>query len=239
MEPKGAPRPAPPHRADDDNGMTLAPPAVPRESLVPVVVTVLAAMALPLLLPEKLSLGPKGLVSVLAGVLLVATALSDPDRTSRRSAVGRLIAIVLLVVLTLEASWSTVRLLIDLVQGGPETNNATALLVTGALVWTGNNIVFALMYWELDSGGAAARARHAHRYPDLAFPGHANPTLVPPGWRPVYVDYLYLGLTNALAFSPTDVMPLAHWAKLAMALQSLISVVILSLIIARAVNILT
>jgi hypothetical protein len=66
-----------------------------------------------------------------------------------------------------------------------------------------------------------------------------NPEIRPPGWRPVFFDYVYLGLTNGLAFSPTDVMPGARWAKGAMALQSLVSVVILSLVIARAVNILT
>jgi uncharacterized membrane protein len=64
-----------------------------------------------------------------------------------------------------------------------------------------------------------------------------KPDLAPPGWRPLYADYLYLGYTNAVAFSPTDVMPLAHWAKAAMLIQSMISILILSLVIARAVNI--
>ena len=65
-----------------------------------------------------------------------------------------------------------------------------------------------------------------------------NPQLAPPEWRPIFADYLYLGFTNALAFSPTDVMPLARWAKLMMALQSIASLVILSLVIANAVNLL-
>ena len=68
---------------------------------------------------------------------------------------------------------------------------------------------------------------------------HINPDLAPPGWRPRFVDYLYLGFTNATAFSPTDTMPLAAWVKLAMMLQSLISLVILGLVIARAVNVFT
>jgi hypothetical protein len=66
-----------------------------------------------------------------------------------------------------------------------------------------------------------------------------NPALAPPGWRPRFVDYLYLGFTNALAFSPTDAMPLVPWAKVAMALQSVISLAILALVVARAVNIFT
>jgi len=209
------------------------------EHRLPVTVTVLAAMALPFLLPERLSLGPAWLVPALIGVLLVAITLADPGRITRRSRTLRLLEVGVVVLLILGASWSTTRLVLDLVQGGSETNNATVLLTTGALVWIGNNLAFALLYWELDSGGPAERAHHVARYPDLAFPGHMNPDVVAPDWRPVFVDYLYLGLTNALAFSPTDVMPLAHWAKLTMAIQSLISVMLLSLIIARAVNIFT
>ncbi|MGW3829591.1 hypothetical protein ACWEAF_47665 [Streptomyces sp. NPDC005071] len=75
--------------------------------------------------------------------------------------------------------------------------------------------------------------------PALAFPQHLSPELNAPHWRPRYIDYLYLGFTNATAFSPTDVMPLVPWAKIAMALQSVVSLVILGLVVARAVNVLT
>jgi hypothetical protein len=102
-----------------------------------------------------------------------------------------------------------------------------------------NNIAFALLYWELDGGGAATRARHPPTHADLAFPQQLNPRIAPPDWRPRFIDYLYLGFTNATAFSPTDVMPLAPWAKIAMAIQSLVSLGILGLVIARAVNVFT
>jgi uncharacterized membrane protein len=95
------------------------------------------------------------------------------------------------------------------------------------------------LYWELDNGGAAKRARRVPRYPDLAFPQQLNPGIAPPEWRPEFVDYLYLGFTNATAFSPTDVMPMVPWAKVAMAVQSVISLVIIGLVIARAVNVFT
>ena len=75
-------------------------------------------------------------------------------------------------------------------------------------------------------------------FPNLAFPEQLNPNVAPPGWRPEFFDYLYLGFTNATAFSPTDVMPLARWAKAAMTVQATGSLVILGLVIARAVNIL-
>jgi hypothetical protein len=72
---------------------------------------------------------------------------------------------------------------------------------------------------------------------DFAFPQHASPRVARSDWRPHFVDYLYLGFTNATAFSPTDVMPLAPWAKITMAIQSFISIAILGLVIARAVNV--
>ena len=75
-------------------------------------------------------------------------------------------------------------------------------------------------------------------FPDLAFPEQLNPQVAPPGWRPQFFDYLYLGFTDATAFSPTDVMPLARWAKFAMTVQAVGSIIILGLVIARAVNIL-
>jgi uncharacterized membrane protein len=202
-------------------------------------VTLLVAMTLPFLSPEKLSLGPKWLLVILLGIFLVAKLVAGPDLVKRRATVLRAMAIGVIVVLVVKDSWSTGTLLVDLIKGGPETNNPTGLLLTGGAVWVANNIVFAMLYWELDSGGPIERARRTVRYPDLAFPGQLTPDIVPPGWKPVFIDYLYLGFTNALAFSPTDVMPLAHWAKLTMALQSFISVAILSLVVARAVNILT
>ena len=86
-------------------------------------------------------------------------------------------------------------------------------------------------------GGPGERAHVERQYPDLAFPQDMNPNISPPGWHPSFIDYLYLGLTNNLAFSPTDVMPLKHWAKMAMGLQSVASLLVIGLVIARAVNI--
>jgi hypothetical protein len=89
----------------------------------------------------------------------------------------------------------------------------------------------------MDSGGPLARYLGERPYPDFAFTQQLSPELAPPGWRPTYVDYLILGLTTSTAFSPTDVMPLTWWAKLTMALQSLISLAVVGLVIARAVNV--
>jgi uncharacterized membrane protein len=97
---------------------------------------------------------------------------------------------------------------------------------------------FAFLYWVLDGGGPESRFLAPREFPELAFPAQLNPGVARPGWRPEFFDYLYLGFTDATAFSPTDVMPLARWAKLAMTVQAVGSLMILGLVIARAVNIL-
>jgi hypothetical protein len=117
------------------------------------------------------------------------------------------------------------------------TDSASPLLVSGVLIWLGNCLVFSLLYWHFDSGGPLARYRGDRTYHDFAFTQHMSPELAPPGWRPLYIDYLILGLTTSTAFSPTDVMPIAPWAKLTMALQSIISLAVVGLVIARAVNV--
>jgi hypothetical protein len=143
----------------------------------------------------------------------------------------------LVLILVAEAVFVTVRLVTDLVEGGPETNSASELLGVGSGVWLYTILAFTFLYWLLDGGGPEARIWHPPEFPHLAFPEQLNPVVAPPGWRPEFGDYLYLGLTNATAFSPTDVMPLARWGKLAMAIQAIGSLAVLGLVIARAVNI--
>jgi hypothetical protein len=132
---------------------------------------------------------------------------------------------------------STGVLISQLIRGGTVTNSASSLLTSGALIWLGNCLVFGLLYWLLDSGGPYARYVREREFPDFAFTQQQSPELAPPGWLPHYADYLILGLTTSTAFSPTDVLPLARWAKLTMGLQSLISLAVIGLVIARAVNV--
>jgi len=201
-------------------------------------ITLVVAMALPFLLPAKFSLGPRWIIPVVEALLLVALVVADPGRIDRRSAFIRALSIGLVVILVAGAAGVTIRLVVDLVRGGPETNSPSQLLRVGSLTWVYVLITFSFLYWELDGNGPEARARAIPKYPDLAFPEHLNPQIARPGWRPEFFDYLYLALTNAVAFSPTDVMPLARWAKLAMAFEAVASLIILGLVIARAVNIL-
>jgi hypothetical protein len=195
---------------------------------------VVAAILLTVLMPDDVQLGPNWLLPLVEGVLVVALVASDPgtiDRPLRALSIG------LVSVLVLDALWATVLLTTHLINGGEETRSADALLTAGSTVWASNIIAFALLYWELDGGGSATRARHPPDHPDLAFPQQLNPDVASAEWRPRFFDYLYLGFTNATAFSPTDAMPLVLWAKAAMALQALISLVILGLVVARAVNV--
>ena len=209
------------------------------EARWPMAGAVLAAMALTILLPDDLRPGPRWLIPLMEGLLLVAVVAGDPGRINRRSRELRALSIVLVSVLVLSSIWATVLLIDDLINGGAETNSASDLLQAGSTVWVSNNIAFALLYWELDGGGAATRAHNRAGHADFAFPQQLNPRIARPSWRPRFIDYLYLGFTNATAFSPTDVMPLVPWAKIAMTVQSLISLAILGLVVARAVNIFT
>ncbi|MFD5412853.1 hypothetical protein ACFV4Q_32975 [Streptomyces nojiriensis] len=199
---------------------------------------VIASAVLTLLLPDDLRLGPRWALPLAEGLLLVALISGDPGRISRRSTVLRSVAIALVVVLVGSAIWSTVQLIDDLIHGGHETSSANALLLAGGSVWSSTVLAFSLLYFELDSGGPAARAHHMPPTPALAFPQQLSPELNASHWRPHYIDYLYLGFTNSTALSPTDVMPLAPWAKSVMALQSVLSLMILGLVVARAVNVL-
>jgi hypothetical protein len=219
------------HEASGDD------PTILGEARWPMAGAVLAAAVLTILLPDDMRFGPSWLLPTVEGVLLIAVIAADPGRITRRSRELRVLSIVLVAVLVFSTLWATAELIDILIHGGSITNSASELLEAGAVVWLSNCIAFALLYWELDGGGAAARAYGLPRYPDLAFPQQSNPRLAAPGWRPRFVDYLYLGFTNATALSPTDVMPLVPWAKIAMTVQSVISLAILALVVARAVNV--
>ena len=204
----------------------------------PMAVAVVVSIVLTALLPSSIRPESQWALSIV-GLVLILMVVADPGRIDRTTRLVRLLSRLLLLLLALSATVSTLLLIHELVVGEDLTNSASRLLLVGTAVWVTNNIVFGLLFSEIDGGGSAARARHAPEHPDIAFPQHMNPELAPSDWRPKFVDYLYLGFTNALAFSPTDAMPLAPWAKTMMWLQSLVSLAILSLVIARAVNILS
>jgi hypothetical protein len=203
-----------------------------------VAVCTAVAIALQVAVPDRLAvLRPAWIMPALQGVLFIAIAVANPGRINRKSAVLRTLGLVLAALISFANAWSVVSLTVGLVRG-TEGENAGPLLITGGAIWLTNVIVFGLWYWEFDRGGPAARALGIRQYPDFQFVQMVSPDMAPPDWEPAFADYLYLAFTNASAFSPTDVMPLSRWAKLAMTLQSVISIVTVALIVARAVNIL-
>jgi hypothetical protein len=209
------------------------------ESRWPPALALLAFMglniAVRLWLPHDGPIRVPWLVPSLEATLLILLVFSDPANLSRYHRVLRPLSLVFVTLLVLAALWATVLLVHDIIDKTGVTDSATRLLASGALTWLGNNLAFSILYWLMDGGGPIARTRL--RTPvDFAFTQQMSPELAPPNWRPVFLDYLHLGFTNATAFSPTDVMPLTHRAKYTMLVQSTVALALFGLIVARAVN---
>jgi uncharacterized membrane protein len=204
----------------------------------PAALAIVVLIGIPFLLPRHVYPRVLWLVAPVEVALLIAVLIADPGRIDRRSAGLQRLETALIVLIVVMSGFATFWLVAELVDGAPHLKTASTLLATGGVVWVSVNLAFALLYWQLDGGGSAERLHQLRPHPDLAFPEHTNPHLAPRQWRPIFADYLYLAFTNSTAFSPTDVMPLARWAKMLMAAQAILSLVILSLVIANAVNIL-
>jgi hypothetical protein len=198
---------------------------------------VAAAIGLQLALPDRMAPGQRYLLSGMEAVLLVGLVVANPYRLDRESTLLRTGGLLLTGLIGLSNGWSAVLLVDALVLGRPIS--PADLLTAGAAVWLTNVIAFALIYWELDRGGPAARAAALRDYPDFVFAQMQSPELADPEWEPTFVDYLYLSFTNSTAFSPTDVLPLSRWAKMIMMVQSGVALVVVLLVVARAVNVLS
>ena len=202
----------------------------------PAAVAILAALGLYLLLPTQLALGPRWLIPVLEVALLVLLYLVRSYGRRAEETDVRFLVIAVVALLNLANIVSVALLVNDVLYGG--ITRGRPLLYSGISVWLTNVIVFGLWFWQLDRGGPLARLRSDRRYPDFQFPQMMSPDSAPPNWAPAFLDYLYVALTNAAAFSPTDTMPLSRAAKALMSVESLISIVTVAVVAARAVNIL-
>jgi uncharacterized membrane protein len=212
---------------------TLGEPRWP--PAVALLVFMALTIALRLWLPTASVIRVPWLVPAAEAVLLLLLLVGQPARLRARREWARPAVVVVVVVLVLAALWSTGLLVDDLIRGSKVTQSPTELLASGGLTWLGNNLAFGLLYWLMDGGGPVARLSLSTPA-DFAFTQQLSPEIAPPGWRPVFLDYLHLGFTNATAFSPTDVMPLTHRAKYAMLVHSTVALALFGLIVARAVN---
>lgn len=209
------------------------------ENRWPVLIALLAAMALQLAIHRQYTVFPRWPLITLEALLLGFLVVINPNRLTRTNSVERFASVVLLAAITLDNAASAAVLDYKIVTG-KVSNDPAILLGSGGAVFLTNIIVFGIWYWDVDLGGPFARGSgdKKTRHPDFLFPQTDNPRIAPQDWTPRFLDYLYVSFTNVVAFSPTDTMPLTPRAKIMMTLQSIVAVSTLALVIARAVNVL-
>lgn len=208
------------------------------ENRLPVSVITIVALVVYFFLPSPFGLVPSWVVPVLGLLAIAPLVIFTPRRLDRQERWSRWIGVGFAIGLTLVNQVYVASLIHELVTGEA---SGSGVLLTAAGVWVTDVIAFSLVYWELDKGGPVARRLEGlsdDAQQDFRFPQQDN-TIGVEGWMPEFFDYAYFALSNMMAFSPTDVMPLTGRAKALMAFQALTGFVILALVISRAVNILT
>lgn len=212
------------------------------ESRWPVLVALISAIVMQAAIPKRYTVVPRWPLLIMEVALVVVLLIINPVRLTRATRLGKAASLLLLAAITLDNTASAVVLDYHIL-AGTVSNDAALLLGSGAAVFVTNVIVYGIWYWEIDLGGPFARAGVTERsperqYPDFLFPQMDVRRVAPKDWEPRFLDYLYVSLTNVMAFSPTDTMPLTRRAKGMMSLQALVAVSTLALVIARAVNVL-
>lgn len=213
-------------------------PAGPQERRWPVILTVLCVVALLMALPARVRLMPlwsQQLVGAAVILPMLGVALTRGARSwlhFERWVTLTFCGVSLVMIVAM------LRVLIDAIITADSSSSGLQLLSSGCAAWALNVITFSLLHWQLDAGGPEARADGKPDFCDWQFPQVSAPEMVRPGWQPRFVDYLALSFTTATAFSPTDVLPLTGRAKLAMMLQSIISLVTIAVVASRAINVL-
>ena len=206
------------------------------ESILGVASAIVLAIVLQYDLPQRVTHYQRWVFPIVGALLLVTIVVGHGGRINRASRWLRALTLLTIVLMAAANTSAGLRLVRDLVNS-EGIRSPGRLLFTGAAIWLTNVIVFALVYWMFDRGGPAARFLVKGTPPDLLFPQQAMEHGAEL-WEPVFFDYFYTSFTNATAFSPTDVMPLSRWTKLAMMLESAVSLALAILVVARAVNIL-
>ena len=204
-----------------------------REPRWPAFVAMVAAGGVYLALPERLSLGPSWLLLVVVFVLMIPIVYSHRRGDFHITKMFTLVANGAITI-------GMIASLALLIEGIPHHRDSPGALLRGATaLWFTNVLVFALWYWKLDAGGPLGRDGSRGRLDSsFLFPQMLSPEGENAQWSPHFMDYLFLAFNTSTAFSPTDTAALSRWAKLGMMLQSLISLTIVALLAARAVNIL-
>lgn len=214
----------------------------------PPVAAILVALALYATLPSDVPVVLRVVVVAVGLILIVPVVVLNPRRIDRETRWSRRLSVTQ-VLLLLVANHVALAIVMHALLSSEKKDGPLILLAT-LQVWVTNVIAYGLAYWELDRGGPVSRRiRPRNRLPhaDFRFPQDEDADAVREvaagssehsGWVAAFIDYLYFSLTNSMAFSPTDVMPLTTRAKILMGLESFVAFVILALVIARAVSLL-
>jgi uncharacterized membrane protein len=192
-------------------------------------------IALQVLLPTRLNVLPQFLVPSLEVLCLIALQLVTPPKAVFESRVRRLVVFALIGLVVI-ANGTSLELLIGSLFNATR-EDAPGLLLSAANIYLTNIVIFGLCYWEMDAGGPGQR-RSKEPEGDFLFPQQNLSQPAARAWYPTFIDYLYVSVTNATAFSPTDTLPLSRRAKILMTGQAFLSLSTVILVAARAINLL-
>lgn len=200
-------------------------------------VAVLAAILLQLLLPSRYVLGLQYGLPAVELLLIIALSFTTPRERIFKSLRRRINVFLLIGVMTAGNGYALSVVINRLLEH--HVTDARQLILAAINIYLTNVIAFALWYWEMDGGGPGERQRIEKYEHDFMFPQNQNEDYKHPDWKPTFIDYLYVSFTNSMAFSPTDTAPLTRRAKMLMLAQASISLLVIALVAARAVNILS
>ena len=223
----------------DQPAIELVPAAQRGEPWWPVALAIIVVAGLHVILPGRYRVQPAWVVPAVLLVALAVLIAGDPGRIDRQKTWLRVITGLVIGVIAAANLLAALRLVVDILTNNRlYAHNPGGLLAVGGVIWVTNVVAFGLWYWDLDRGGAAARAHHPDRNPAFIFPEMQHTEYVAAAWVPRFIDYLSLAFWTAMAFSPTDTSAIKPWAKLLMMLEAAGSIALAALVIARAINIL-
>ena len=192
-------------------------------------------MGLYVVLPNRLVVGPRWLLPILIALPLIPLSATRHRHPNEAPWVRKL-SLLLIAVITVANVTSMALLVHHLLVA--HVSQGRNLIYSAVSVWLTNVIVYSLWFWEIDRGGPHLRAGGETRWPDLQFPQMENPTLAPADWHPRFYDYLFTSFANGTSFAPADAMPLTLKAKSLFVSESIVSLITIAVVAARAVNIL-
>ena len=205
------------------------------EARWPASLALLTCVGLYVVLPSRLVVGPRWLVPVLVALPLAPLSARRHRHPDDAPWIRRIV-LVLIAIVTVANVTSAALLVHRLLS--TNVSQGTQLIYSAVSIWLTNVIIYGVWFWEIDRGGPHRREGNATTWPDIQFPQMENPDLAPPDWRPHFFDYLFTSFANGTSFAPADAMPLTLRLKVLFATESMISLVAIVVVGARAINIL-